>query len=280
VALVAFVQPDTPAFGLDRQQAEHIRVVGPLVAVWFVAFAWPLFVFTPDRPSSGLAIGAALRQGMRTMLATLAALHRQRGVLRFLLAHMLYADGLATLFAFGGIYAAGAFDMSISEVITFGVVLNLTAGIGAFAFAWVDDWLGSRRTAALALVGLILASIAAVSVQSRPWFWAAGAALGLFVGPVQAASRSFMARLSPQDRQAEFFGLFALSGKATAFIGPAMVAAATEAAGSQRTGLATVIGLFVAGLILLLTVQDPTRAVRTSIESGAGRQTASARRTI
>lgn len=107
------------------------------------------------------------------------------------------------------------------------------------------------------MVGVMRASIAAVSLESRSWFWVAGSALGLFIGPVQAASRSFMARLSPHDRQTEFFGLFALSGKATAFVGPAMVAAATDMAGSQRIGLATVIGLFVAGLSLLLTVQDP-----------------------
>lgn len=107
------------------------------------------------------------------------------------------------------------------------------------------------------MVGVMRASIAAVSLESRSWFWVAGSALGLFIGPVQAASPSFMARLSPHDRQTEFFGLFALSGKATAFVGPAMVAAATDMAGSQRIGLATVIGLFVAGLSLLLTVQDP-----------------------
>ena len=259
ISLVVFVQPERPLLGLNRQEAEHVRVVGPLVAIWFAAFVWPLFVFTPDRPSSGLPINVTLRQGMRTVLRTLKTLPQQPSILRFLLAHMLYADGLATLFAFGGIYAAGTFGMGLSEVVAFGIVLNITAGIGAFSFAWLDDWLGSRRTAVLALAGLILASVAAVSVERRVWFWMAGSALGLFVGPVQAASRSFMARLSPDDQKTEFFGLFALSGKATAFAGPAMVAAATGIAGSQRIGLATVIGFFVAGLILLLTVKEPGR---------------------
>ena len=169
----------------------------------------------------------------------------------FLLANMLYADGLTTLFAFGGVYVSGTFGMSLSEVIVFAVVLNVAAGLGAFLSGWVDDWIGSRPTAALALAGLILASIAAVSVQTRPWLWVTGCFIGLFVGPVQAASRSLMAKLSPPDQQAAYFGLFALSGKATAFVGPIVVAVVTDASGSQRLGLATIIAFLVAGLVLL-----------------------------
>ena len=251
VALVAFVQPAVPPFGLDREQAEHVRIIGPLVAIWFGLFVWPLFVFTPDRPGRSLAVAAAIREGLRSLRDTLKELKSSREVPLFLLAHMLYADGLATLFAFGGVYVAGTFGMSLSEVILFGVVLNVAAGLGAFVFGWVDDWIGSRPTAALALAGLILASIAAVSAETRPWLWVAGCFIGLFVGPAQAASRSLMARLSPSDRQAEYFGLFALSGKATAFLGPLVVAVVTDATGSQRLGLATIIAFLAAGLVLL-----------------------------
>jgi MFS-type transporter involved in bile tolerance (Atg22 family) len=84
-----------------------------------------------------------------------------------------------------------------------------------------------------------------------------GFGIGLFVGPVQAASRSLMARLAPDDRRAAYFGLFALSGRATAFLGPALVALATSVSGIQRLGLATIIGLFAIGLILLLPVREP-----------------------
>lgn len=251
LALVVFVQPAIPPFGLDREQAEQVRIVGPLVAIWFGLFVWPLFVFTADRPGRSLAVGTAIREGLRTLRNTLKELRAGRQLPLFLLAHMLYADGLTTLFAFGGIYVSGTFGMSLAEVIVFGVVLNVAAGLGAFLFGWVDDWIGSRRTAVLALVGLTLASVAAVSVQTRPWLWVAGCFLGLFVGPVQAASRSLMARLSPPDQQAAYFGLFALSGKATAFVGPVVVAIVTDAAGSQRLGLATIIAFLVAGLILL-----------------------------
>ena len=251
VVLVAFVQPATPPLGLSREQAEHVRIVGPLVAVWLGLFVWPLFVFTPDRPGRSLAFATAIREGLGNLRNTLKRLRTSREVPLFLLANMFYADGLITLFAFGGVYVSGTFGMSLPEVIVFAVVLNVAAGLGAFLSGWVDDWIGSRPTAAFALAGLILASIAAVSVQTRPWLWVTGCFIGLFVGPVQAASRSLMAKLSPPDQQAAYFGLFALSGKATAFVGPIVVAVVTDVSGSQRLGLATIIAFLVAGLVLL-----------------------------
>lgn len=251
IALLAFVVPREPLLHLDRQEAEHVRIVGPLVAAWFAAFAWPFFVFTPDRPSRSLRFSSALREGLERLGQLLGELRAQRGLLLFLLANMMYADGLVSLFAFGGVYVSGVFGMSLSEVILFGVVLNVAAGLGATAFGWVDDRLGSRRTIALALVGLILSAVAAVSVQTRPWLWVTGCLLGIFVGPVQASSRSLMARLAPADRQGEYFGLLALSGKATAFAGPVAVALVTDATGSQRLGLATILAFLAIGLSLL-----------------------------
>jgi UMF1 family MFS transporter len=252
LALVVFIQPATAPFGLDKQEAEHVRVIGPLVATWLALFAWPLFVFTPDRPGRGLAPSAALRAGLGNLGRTLRDLRRDREMPLFFLANMIYSDGLVTLFAFGGVYVSGTFGMSLSEVIVFGVVLNVAAGLGAFAFGWVDDWIGSRRTVALALCGLILASIAAVSVQTRFWLWITACFIGIFVGPVQSASRALVARQAPADRQAEYFGLLALSGKATAFAGPALVAVVTEATGSQRLGMAAILAFFIVGLCLLL----------------------------
>lgn len=257
IALVIFIGPEQPPFGLDRDSAEHVRIVGPLVALWFAIFSLPLFLFTPDRPSSGRGIGQMLRFGLRETGRTFAELGKNRSIATFLLAHMIYADGLVALFAFGGVYAAGAFGLSLSEVVMFGIVLNVAAGAGAFAFAWVDDWLGSKPTIIIALIGLIAASITAVTATTLFWFWTAGIGIGLFVGPAQAASRSLMARLAPGERRAAYFGLFALSGKATAFLGPAIVAFATSASGSQRIGLATIIGFFVIGLLLILPVAEP-----------------------
>ncbi len=259
LALFAFVQTESPLFGLDKGAAEHLRVVGPLVAVWFALFAWPLFAYTPDRPPSGKGIGATVSQGLSALLGTFRNLRAHGNVARFLVARMIYADGLTTIFAIGGIYAKGVFAMSYEQVLYFGITLNVTAGLGAFGFAWVDDWLGSKRTIVIALIGIFAAGLAAVLVQQALWFWVAGSALGIFVGPAQAASRSLMARLSPPELRTEFFGLYAFSGKATAFVGPLLAAVVTEATQSQRAGLATVIVFIAVGLALLLTVREPTR---------------------
>jgi UMF1 family MFS transporter len=257
IALTGFVQAETPWLGLGREQAEHVRILGPLVAIWFAVFAWPLFVLTPDRARPGLSAVGAVRQGLATLKATIAGLPARPNVARFLLAHMLYADALGAVFAFGGIYAAGTFGMTLGEVISFGILLNVTAGVGAFGFAWIDDWIGSRRTVLLALAGLMASASVAVIAEKQSVFWAAGSALGLFVGPAQAASRSLMARLAPKGQETEFFGLLALSGKATAFFGPAVVASVTAASGSQRLGIATLLVFFAIGFALLLGVREP-----------------------
>lgn len=255
LALFGFIRQHSA--WLDHARAEHVRIVGPLVAVWFVLFMWPLFVWTPDRASAHLGSAAAIRSGLATLKASLARLLVEKNIAGFLVAQMLYADALVAIFAIGGVFAAGAFGMSIAQVTAFGILLNVSAGLGAFGFAWVDDWIGSRRTILIALGGLVVTASMAVLIHDRLWFWVVGAALGLFVGPAQAASRSLMARLAPKGEETEFFGLFALSGRATAFLGPALVGVVTSVTGSQRAGLASLLVLLIAGAALLLRVSEP-----------------------
>lgn len=257
IALFGFVQVETPPFGLDKATAEHVRIIGPLIAIWLVVFSLPLFLLTPDRPSTSLPKGEAVRQGVAALKKTLQSVRHYKQAMLYLVAHMLYADGLATLFAFGGIYAAGTFGMELNEVIIFGIVLNVTAGIGAFAFAWVDDWIGPKKTIVIALVSLLVFGLAALLVESKTGFWIAGSCLGIFVGPAQAASRSLMARLAPANLRAEMFGLYALAGKATAFLGPLVLGTVTLAFASQRAGMATILVFFAVGLVLLLFVREP-----------------------
>jgi UMF1 family MFS transporter len=271
IALLAFVQADPPPWGLNRQASEHIRMTNLLVGAWFGLFSLPLFLWTPDRPSKGLTMRAAVREGLRTLAGTLRHVRRYGSAVRFLLAHMIYADGLVTLFAFGGIYAAGTFGMDFAEVIWFGIALNVTAGIGAALFAWVDDKAGSKPTILIALACLIVLGAVGVLAESKQTFWISGMALGLFVGPAQAASRSLMARLAPAELQAEMFGLFALSGKATTFLGPLVLGAVTERFDSQRAGMASVLCFFLAGLLLLLPVKEPRRATEPRASASRGR---------
>jgi len=258
LSLVLFIQPEAPIFGLDKDAAEPVRATGPFVALWFAVFALPLFLFVPDPPASGVPAGQALRQGLATLLATLRGLPRHGQVGRFLLARMIYTDGLNTLFAFGGIYAAGSFGMTFAEILEFGILLNVAAGLGAVGFGWMDDRLGAKPTILVALVGLLVAGVAILVVESQAWFVALGCGIGLFIGPAQAASRSLMARLAPPEVRTELFGLYALSGKATAFVGPALVGWVTVWADSQRAGMATIPVFFLVGLILLWPLKDPS----------------------
>lgn len=259
IVLFVFVQAETPPFGLDKAAAEHVRAAGPFSALWYALFAIPLFLFVREPVGERLPLTLALRRGLTDLGVTLRALRQpeRRPVAWFLVAQMIYADGLTTLFAFGGIYAAGTFGMELSEVILFGIALNVTAGIGAFAFASLDDKLGGRWTIAVSLAALIVVSTALLLIESKTWFWGLGLLLGLFFGPVQASSRSLMARLAPAEHRGQMFGLLALSGRITAFAGPAILGWATVLAGSQRAGMATILAFFALGLgVLLAKVPD------------------------
>ena len=259
VALVVFVQPDEAPFGLDKAQAEQIRILGPLVGIWFLVFAIPLFIYTPDRPSTGVSFARATRDGVRTLLETVRQARRYGNILRYLFARMLYIDGLNTLFQLGGIYAAGAFGMDLAEVLLFGVLINVTAGIGAFAFAWVDDWIGPKRTILISVAALSLFCAIILVIDSITWFYVLAMVIGVFIGPTQSASRSLMAHMAPAEMRTEMFGLFALSGKVTSFIGPAAVALLTALTDSQRIGMAVIVVLFVAGALLMISVREPER---------------------
>jgi UMF1 family MFS transporter len=257
IALFAFIRTDTPLFGIPTEGAAHVRAVMVLAAAWYALFALPLFLFTPDRAATGRSLPDAVRDGISTLKKTIRNIRNYAQILRFLIARMIYSDGLVTLFAVGGIYAAGTFGMDFGEVIMFGIALNVTAGLGSLAFSWADDWLGARTVIMASLVGLIALGAAALAVDSKTAFWAIGMALGVFVGPSQSASRSMMARLAPKEMQTEMFGLYALSGKATAFMGPFAFGYATDLFQSQRAGMATILVFFAVGLVLLWPVREP-----------------------
>ena len=255
LTLVAFVQTGTPWFGLDKEMAEHLRATGPMVGLWMLIFAVPLFIFTPDKPS-GAGFTEASKRGITSLIETFKHFTQHTNIARFLIARMIYTDGLNTLFAFGGIYAAGSFGFSFEDLILFGIGINVTAGLGAASFAWIDDWIGPKLTILISITALIFLSSALLLIDNVFLFWVFGLGLGIFVGPAQSASRSMMARLAPPEMRTEMFGLFALSGKATAFLGPALLAIMTDAFASQRAGMASIVVFFIIGALLLLRVND------------------------
>lgn len=253
-ALFLFIEVEQPPFGLDTESAEHVRAAFVMVAVWYAIFSLPLFFYTPDAPPTGIKLRPAIRSGWIQLKESIRQIRKYKHIFRFLIARMIFIDGLATVFAFGGIYAAGTFDFSERDILLFGIGLNLTAGLGAGVFAWIDDWIGSKRTIEFSLVGLITATTAVLLVDDIFWFWTFGLLLGIFVGPVQAAGRTYMGRVAPEDLQNQMFGLFALSGKVTAFLGPLLVGWITYWAGSQRWGMSIIVLFFIIGLLIMLTV--------------------------
>jgi len=266
-ALGLFVLGDALLLEFDEEAAEDVRATFVYAAAWYFVFSLPLFLVTPDAPKSGKSWRQSTIDGWNSLVSTVRNIRDYADLVRFLIARIFYTDGLATLFAFGGVYAAGVFDMSAREVLAFGVVLNVAAGIGAFGFSWIDDRVGSRRTILFAMANLIVWGSLILFVEEQVLFWALGMLIGLFIGPVQAASRSYLARAAPERLRGQMFGLYALSGKATAFMGPLLVGWVTTLADSQRIGMSVIIVYFVLGFLLMLTV--PSAAQRRAAASDA-----------
>lgn len=254
IVLFAFIQ-SKPSW-LDTATAAHVRIAGPFIAAWFLVFALPFFFLVPDRPSTGLRLSDTVKSGLSELLHTLKQLPQQKNILTYLIARMIYIDGLNTTFAFGGIYAAGTFGLGMSGIIKFGIAMNVAAGLGAAVLAWADDLLGSKKTILISLTGLIVFALGVLVAQTLFWFIVAALSLALFVGPTQAASRTLMARIIPKEKTTEYFGLYAFSGRVTAFIGPWVLGLVTLHFNSQRAGMSTVIIFFVVGAILLLRVKE------------------------
>lgn len=255
VALVALVQPDPSWLGLDRAASEHVRATALLVAAWTIAFAWPVLLAVPDPDRERQRIGPAITACVAETRHLLRGLPRRPQMLRFLVARLFYTDGLNTLFAFGAIYAAGVHGMTFEEILLFGIALNVTAGAGAASFGLLEDRLGSKRTVMIALLAMIGLGAVLLLTGSKAWFWGLAMALGIFMGPAQAGSRTLMARMAPEDQCAAHFGLFALSGRITGFMGPAVLAMVTAATGSQAAGMATVLVFLGLGAAILATVR-------------------------
>jgi MFS transporter, UMF1 family len=257
VCLLLLVLPDPSPLGLDRGQAEQIRATALLTAAWTLVFGWPVLVALPDPAPPRPRWGQAVRRGLAEIRGVLRGLPRHPATARFLLARLFYTDGLNTLFAFGAIYAAGVFGMAFEEILVFGIALNVTAGLGAAGFGLVEDRLGARRTVLVSLGAIVVIGLGLVLVRDKDVFWGLALALGVFMGPAQSASRTLMARLAPPEEVSAYFGLFALSGRVTGFLGPAALAAVTAASGSQRLGMATVLVFLALGAAILATVRVP-----------------------
>ncbi len=245
-----------PFISLPQENFEHIRIVGPFIALWFLVFMLPLFLFTKDVEIKVLGFWQALSKGLKQLSQSAKNAKKHKNLLLFLVASAIYRDGLVTLFAIGGVYAAGQFGMEFTEILIFAIGLNVTAGLGAFVFAYADDGLGSKPTIIISLIGLIIIGCVILLVDSKTVFIFLSLGLGIFMGPVQAASRTMISKLCPPAMITQSYGLYAFTGKSISFLGPLFFGLATTTFGTQQAGMATIILFWVIGLVLLLKVQE------------------------
>ena len=271
---------DRPLFGLDPESHELERLVGPASALWLAIFVLPMFLFTPDSAGARRqSLWVAAKQGGASLVSTVRKLRHFRNALTYLIAFMLYNDGLAAIIAFGGVYAAATFGWSTVTLGIFGIILTVFAIPGAFLGGRLDDLIGSKRTVQLAIAGVIVATLGIVGVTEKHIFYVVpvealsptrglfgslqektlmgfALLLGFCMGPMQAASRTMIGRLAPEGMTGEFYGLFALSGRATAWMAPLAIGIVTAASGSTRIGMACVLAFLVLGFLLLWSVRE------------------------
>ena len=268
-----------PLFSLDPHTGEDARVTGPISAIWYLIFIVPMFLFTPDA-KRGLPFAAAVRSGLAEVRHTLGELKDRRPLLRFLIARMVYQDGVNGLLILGGAFAAGMFGWATIEIGIYGIILNVVAIFGCIIAGRVDARIGSKVTILISLTLLLLATAGIVSTgpgytlmgllplstaDSGGLFGTAaekayigyGLLIGLAFGPVQASSRSYLARSVSPDEAGRYFGIYALSGRATSFMATMLFSLMTYATGSARLGMATLVLFLAGGLILLIRTPYP-----------------------
>jgi len=258
-------------FLFDIKNPDEIRKINILVGVWFLLFSLPTFLFVNDKKREKLN-KQHIYSSFSSIKETFRAIANYRQIYRFLIARLFFNDGLITIFALGGVYAVGTLDFSFEEVLILGIVLNFSAGLGSFLFGYIEDKIGAKKMINISLFILIASVLIAfiapythsfddVVLYSKKidfyytltfpqfMFWIAGILIGLMVGPNQSCSRSLMARLTPKEKQNEFFGFFALTGKATSFFGPLSFGIVTKFY-SQQMALSVVVILLLIGFIL------------------------------
>src|SRR5450755_4711507 len=266
-----------PLFGLDPVSHQGDRITGPLTGIWFIIFVLPMFLLTPDYPARH-SPRDALRQGLIQLRQGLRELPKQKSMAAFLLANMIYTDGLVSLFAFGGIYAAGTFGWNTIQIGTFGILLAIAGTFGAWLGGKLDDKLGPKRVISGSMLILLVSIVAILLVDkdsvlfvkvaapapggalfsgaAERAYLVLGCLIGAAGGPLQAASRTLLIHMAPKDRIAQYFGLFALTGKVTSFIGPLLIGVVTAVTESQKAGMAVLVPFFAIGLVLLARVRD------------------------
>jgi UMF1 family MFS transporter len=274
---ILFVVPDSPINPLtgnvlDKSTYEHIRIINIFIAIWFAIFSIPTFLYVNSNQKIIKPSKKLISNSFQSIRKTFNEIREYKQIVRFLLARVLYNDAMITVIVFGGPYAYTqfGFDMDTNgKLMIFGIVLNVFAGVGAFLLGFLDDYIGGKKTIQLTnfgfIIALVIAFIAPTLENGEFYFWISGALIGIFMGPNQSASRSLMGRLIPESKENEFYGFFAFSGKATAFLGPLLFTLVIDYTNNMRLSLLMLAVLFFIGMIVLNSVD--TRSGIKSVKS-------------
>ena len=289
--MCAFVLPakahfpiPAPLFGLDPDSHEPERIVGPMVALIFALGVLPLFLFTPDAERTGISPVRAFADGARTLVRMVKTVGHHRDAAIFLASRMFYVDGMTAILFYYGIYAAGVMHWGPLELLVNGILLSILAVLGGFVGGWMDAGFGPKRAVqvslAVSLVGVVgLLGMApgqilyawSYDIAAQPPLWAGpvfktmpdvvfiaiGCVTSIFITAQYASSRTLLTRLAPPTQTGTFFGLYALSGTATVWLGSLMVNLGTSLFHSQQGGLATTTLLLGLGFVGLMFVKAP-----------------------
>ncbi|TAM70426.1 MAG: MFS transporter [Microbacteriaceae bacterium] len=260
IVYFGFIHPDVGLFGVTGADGLSVRVSMLVAAAWFGLFALPVFFSVPGNRAT--ADAAPTRVSFFRSYAILGhditrLWRASRHTVYFLIASAIFRDGLTGVFTFGGVLAAGTFGFKPAEVIIFAIAANVVAGISTVAVGALDDRLGPKPVIVTALIGLVVcgALVFVMHAGGQVVFWAFGLALCLFVGPAQSASRSFLARLIPNGREGEVFGLYATTGKAATALAPAAFALFVTIGGAQYWGILGIVLVLAVGLGMLIPVR-------------------------
>ena len=251
ICIKVFIDNEVLPFGLSKENSENIRATSIVVALWYLIFSIP-FLFSLKKKIKNKI------ERSSNNIKKIKNLFWDKGLNnlgKFLLARMLYADGLNAIIIMGGIFAVGVFNLEIKDLLVLSVLMNITAFIGAIIGGYANDKFSSKSVIIFSLLGLIFSSAIILFIKTKIFFLIFASINGFFIGPIQSASRVFITKSIDKNNQASGFGLFALSGKLTSFIGPLLVSTLTYISNSQRIGFSAAIILLLIGLLILLKVK-------------------------
>ena len=251
ICITIFIDNDSLPFGLSKENSENVRATSILVAFWYLIFSMPFLFNLKKTNKNEIEEKINYTKNFKELIWDKGL----NNIGKFLLARMLYADGLNAIIIMGGIFAVGVFSLEIKDLLVLSVLMNITAFIGAIVGGYANDRFSSKSVIIFSLIGLILSSSIILFLKSKIIFLFLASINGFFIGPVQSASRVFMTKSIDENNQASGFGLFALSGKLTSFIGPLLVSTITYISNSQKIGFSYAIALLLIGLLVLLKVK-------------------------